>query len=108
MIEISRFNDVVSLTAGSSAATTSPRIAFTQHAAGVVLIGNTGGCTKIDWYGAAGPETLPLPLQSSGSAVTSPVVVGAIEIPAAAKALPFVVPVVAGGASCAMTACLKG
>jgi hypothetical protein len=108
VIEITRFNDVVSLTAASSAATTTPRVAFSRHSRGVVLIGNTGGCTEIQWHGAAGAESLPLQVYAGGNAVTSAVVVGAVVIPDAVFALPFIVPVVSGGTSCAMTVCMKG
>lgn len=108
MIEITRFGDTVSIAAASSAATTTPRVAFGGHSGGVVLIAHTGGCTQIQWHGAAGAEALPLPLYASGAAVTSAVVVGAVVMPDAVFALPFVVPVVSGGTSCAMTVCMKG
>lgn len=108
MIEITRFNDVVTITASNTATTTSGRMAFSSYVSGAVLIGNTNGCTKIDWYGAHGSETTPLQIYSSGAAVTSAVTVGAIVMPAACEPFPFVVPVVSGGTTCAMTVVMKG
>lgn len=107
MIDVTRFHDVVTITASSTASTTSERIAYTSFGSGAVLIGNTNGCTKIDWYGADGPETTPRQIYSSGAAVTSAVTVGAIVLPAACEPFPFVVPVVTGGTTCAMTVVLK-
>ena len=108
MIEITRFQDTVTITAASSAATTTPRFSF-QHMAGAgILIGNTGGATQIAWYGASGPETTPLQIFSDGSAVTTAVTVGASPVPDACFAFPFVVPVISGATSCIVTVCLKG
>lgn len=108
MNDIARHFSTQTIVASSSANSVAPRIAYGPFASGVVLIGNTGGCTLVNWYGAASQEGTPLPIQASGAAVTSAIVVGAIAIPDAAKALPFVVPVVSGGTSCAMTVCVKG
>jgi hypothetical protein len=109
VIEIRRANEVTaSIVASSSAGTTSPRIAFSNHASGAVLIANTNGCTKIDWYAAAGPEATPYQIYASGAAVTSALTVGGIVMPDAVKPFPFIVPIVTGGTNCAMTAVLKG
>ena len=108
MIEITRFQDTVTITAGSSAATTTPRFSFQHMAGGGVLIGSTGGATQIAWHAAAGPETTPIQIYSDGSAVTSAVTVGAVPIPDACFAFPYVAPVISGGTTCAMTATLKG
>lgn len=109
MIEIHRAREVTAtITAASSAATSSPRIAFAHAAGGAVLIANTNSCTQITWYAAAGAEDQPLQIFSSGAAVTSAVTVGAINLPDAVYPFPFLVPVVSGGTTCAMTAVLKG
>lgn len=108
MIEISRFQNTVSIVASSAAASTSPRFAFTHMAGAGVLIGNTAGATQIDWYGAHGQNETPLAIYADGSAVTTAVTVGAHPVPDACFAFPFVVPVVTGNTTCAMTVCLKG
>lgn len=108
MIEITRFQDTVSITAGSSAATTSQRFSFQHMAGGGVLIGNTGGATQISWHAAHGPETTPVQIYSDGSAVTSAVTVGAIPVPDACFSFPYVAPILSGGTTCAMTITLKG
>ena len=108
MIEITRFQDTVTITAGSSAATTSQRFSFQHTAGGVVLIANTGGATQIAWHAAEGQEATPLQVYADGAAVTTAVVVGAHPVPDACFAAPCVVPVIAGGTTCAMTVALKG
>jgi hypothetical protein len=108
MTEITRFQNTVTITAASSAATTTPRFAFTHMAGAGVLIGNTGGATQIDWYAAHGQNETPLVVYADGSAVTTALTVGAHPVPDACFAFPFVVPVITGGTSCAMTVCLKG
>lgn len=108
MIEITRFQTTVTITAASSAATTSPRFSFQNMAGGGILIGNTGGATQIAWHGAAGPEATPLAIYSDGSAVTTAVTVGAAPVPDACFSFPYVVPVIAGGTTCSMTVTLKG
>lgn len=108
MKDMTRDYTSVSIVASDAASTTSPRVTFGHFATAAVLIGNTNGCTKIDWYGAHGPETLPLQIYASGAAVTSAVTVGAVLLPAACEPFPFVVPVVSGGTTCAMTVVMKG
>jgi hypothetical protein len=108
MIEITRFQETVSITAGSSAATTSPRFSFQHMAGGGVLIGNTGGATEINWHAAQGQEAAPIQIYADGAAVTTAVTVGAHPVPDACFAFPYVVPVIAGGTTCAMTVTLKG
>jgi hypothetical protein len=108
MNEITRFRDTVTITANSSAGTTSNRIAFGPFAGGCVVIAATNGCTQIGWYGAAGPSDTPVQVYSGGNAVTTAVTVGAHAIPDACFALPFVSPVVSGGTTCGMTVLLKG
>ena len=108
MIEITRFHTTAVVTAADTASTTSPRFPYSRMAGGVVFIGNTGGATQIDWYGAMEPESTPLQVYSDGSAVTTAVTVGVHPIPDACFSLPFVVPVITGGTTCAMTVSLKG
>jgi hypothetical protein len=108
MVEIARRASTANITAGSVAATTSPRIAYQQFAGGGVLIASTAGATVISWYGAKDAESLPLPIYADGSPVTTAVVVGGHPIPDACFGFPFIVPVVAGSTACAMTVCLKG
>lgn len=108
MIEITRFQSTVTITAASSAATTSPRFSFTHMAGGGVLIGNTGGATQITWYGADSQEGAPLTIYADGSAVTTAVTVGAMPVPDACFSFPYVVPVISGGTTCSMTVTLKG
>ena len=108
MIEITRFQETVTVTAASSAATTTPRFSY-QHMAGAgILIGNTGGATQVVWYAAEGPESTPLAVYSDGAAVTTAVTVGAMPVPDACFAFPYVVPVISGGTSCTITVTLKG
>jgi len=108
MNEITRFRDSVTITAASSASTTTPRVAFGNYAGGCVLIAATGGATQISWYGASGQETTPVQVFADGSAVTTAVTVGVHPVPDACFALPFVVPVISGGTSCSLSVHLKG
>lgn len=108
MIEITRFQDTVSITAASSAASTTPRFSF-QHTAGAgVLIGSTGGATQINWHAASGQESTPVQIYADGTAVTSSVTVGAQPVPDACFSFPYVAPVIIGGTSCSMTIVVKG
>lgn len=108
MNEIVRFRDSVTITAASSAATSTPRIAFGNYAGGCVLIAATGGATQISWYGASASDAAPVQIYADGSAVTTAVTVGGHAIPDACFALPFVVPVISGGTSCSINVHLKG
>ena len=108
MNEITRFRDSISITANSSAASTAGRIAFGTFAGGCVVIAATNSCTQIGWYGSANAEDTPRQVYADGAAVTTSLTVGVHPIPDACFALPFVVPVVSGGTTCAMTVCVKG
>jgi hypothetical protein len=83
MSEIERFHTGATITAGSSAATTTPRFPFGRYAGGGVLIGSTNGATQI-------------------------VTVGAHPIPDACFGFAYVAPVVVGATTCAMTVSVKG
>lgn len=108
MNEIARFRDTVAITASSSAATTTPRIAFGGFAGGCVIVAATGGGTQINWYGASAPDVTPVQIYADGAAVTTALTVGVHPIPDSCFALPFVAPVVSGATTCAMTVCVKG
>lgn len=108
MIEITRFQETVTITAGSSAATTSTRFSFQHMAGGGVLIGNTGGATQITWHAAEDQEATPRVIYSDGAAVTTSVTVGAMPVPDACFAFPYVVPVISGGTACSLVITLKG
>jgi len=108
MIEITRFYTTAVVTAGSSAATTSPRFPYTTMAGGAVVIANTGGATQISWHGALGADTPPRQMYADGAAVTTALTVGAQPIPDSLFAMPFVVPIIVGGTTCSMTVSLKG
>lgn len=108
MNDIARHFSSVVITANSSAATTSGNIPFGPFAGGVVVIGNTGGATQINWHGTPSMSVTPLQIYSDGASVTSGLTVGCINIPDACFALPFIVPVISNGTTCAMTVLLKG
>jgi hypothetical protein len=108
MIDITRFHTTAVVTAGSSAATTSQRFPFSTMAGAAVVIANTGGATQINWHGALEQESAPIQVYSDGAAVTTAVTVGIHPVPDACFSLPFVVPVLVGGTTCAMTVSLKG
>lgn len=108
MNEITRFRDTVSITAGSSVASTTQRFAFAPYAGGCVIVAATGGGTQINWYGSHSQEATPLQIFADGSAVTTALTVGIVPVPDACFALPFVAPVVAGATTCSMTISLKG
>jgi len=72
------------------------------------MVANTGGATRINWHGTIQPNVTPTQIYADGNAVTSAVTVGCINIPDACFAVPYVVPVITGGTTCAMTAMLKG
>lgn len=108
MNEIRRYCSNMVVTANSSAATTSGNIPFSQFAGGVVMIANTNGATQINWHGTVGMSIAPQRLYADGSAVTSALTVGCVNMPDACFAVPLVVPVIVGATTCAMTVMLKG
>lgn len=95
-------------TANSSAATTSGNIPFSSFAGGVVMIANTQSATAINWHGTVDMSVTPRQIYADGNAVTSALTVGCVNMPDACFAAPFVVPVIVGATTCAMTVMLKG
>lgn len=109
MNEIARhFSPGTVITANSTAATTAGMFPFGRFGGACVMIGNTNSCTQIDWYGTVSPDVTPQPIYSDGSAVTTAVTVGIHPVPDACFAVNYVVPVVTGGTTCAMTVMAKG
>jgi hypothetical protein len=108
MSEIERFSTGATITAGSSAATTTPRFPFGRYAGGGVIIGSTNGATQINWHVSAGAEDTPVRIYADGSALTTAVTVGAHPIPDACFGFAYVAPVVVGATTCAMTVSVKG
>lgn len=108
MNDIRRHYSSIVITANSSAASTSGHIPFSTFAGGVVMIANTGGATAINWHGTPDMSVTPRQIYADGSAVTSAVTVGCVNMPDACFAVPFVVPVISNGTTCAMTVMLKG
>jgi hypothetical protein len=109
MIEIARhFSPGAVVTANSSAATTSGMFPFGRFGSACVMIANTNGATQINWYGTVDPRVTPLPIYASGAALTTAVVVGVHPVPDACLSVNYVVPVVAGATTCAMTVMAKG
>lgn len=107
-VEIVRGVDTAVCYAASSAATTSPRWCNKNFAGAIVLVAHTGSCTQVAWYASGTAEGTPRQVYSDGSALTTAITVGGFPVPDAMFAAPFVVPVVAGGTSCAMTVHQKG
>lgn len=109
MNEIARhFSPGSVVTANSSAATTSGMFPFGRFGGACVMIGATNSCTQIKWYATVDPAVTPLQVYSDGSAVTTAVTVGVHPVPDACFASNYVVPVVVGGATCALTVMAKG
>lgn len=109
MNEIARhFSPGAVITANSLAATTSGMFPFGRFGGACVMIGATNSCTQVNWHGTVDPAVTPLQIYSDGSAVTSAVTVGILPVPDACFAVSYVVPVVAGGTTCAMTVMAKG
>lgn len=108
MSQIERFFTGAVVTAGSSAASTTPRFPFGRYAGGGVLIGATNGATQINWHAAVSNDDTPLQIRSDGSAVTTAVTNGAHPIPDACFGFPFIAPVIVGATTCAMTVSVKG
>ncbi len=109
MNEIARhFSPGTIITASSTASATTGKIPFGRFGGGSVMIAATNGCTQIAWYGSVDSQVTPLPIYADGSAVTTAVTVGVHPIPDACFAVNFVVPIVTGGSTCAMTVMSKG
>ena len=109
MNEIARhFSPGMVVTANSAAATTSGKFPFGRFGGACVMIANTGGGTLINWYGTVDPSVTPLQIYADGSAVTTSLVVGIHPVPDACFSSNYVVPVVAGATTCAMTVMAKG
>lgn len=108
MIQIERFSTLVTITAASSAATTTPRFPFDRFAGGGVFIASTGGATQIAWHAGSAAEDLVRPIYADGSAVTTAVTVGCHPVPDACFSFPYVAPVLVGGTSTVLTVSLKG
>lgn len=108
MASIERFYTGVSITAASSAASTTPRIAFNSYSGGGVLIANTNGATQIQWHASDSQEGVPLQIYADGAAVTTAVTVGAHPLPDACFGMHYVAPVIVGATTCAMTVMVKG
>ena len=109
MNEIARhFSPGSVITANSSAATTSGMFPFGRFGGGCVMIANTNSATLINWYGTVDPATTPRQIYADGSAVTTSLTVGIMPVPDACFAVNYVVPVITGAATCAMTVMAKG
>lgn len=108
MIEIERSQTLVTITAASSAATTTPRFPFGRYAGGGFVIADANGATQIRWHASVGPEDVPVQIYSDGSAVTTAVTVGAHPVPDACFGFAYVAPVLVGAPSCSLTVVAKG
>jgi hypothetical protein len=109
MNEIARhFSPGSVITANSSAASTAGMFPFGRFGGACVMIANTGGATQINWHGTVDPAVAPLRIYADGTALTSAVTVGIINVPDGCFATNYVVPVVVGGTTCAMTVMAKG
>jgi hypothetical protein len=109
MNEIARhFSPGMVVTASSSAATTSGKFPFGRFGGACVMIAATGGGTQINWYGTVDPAIAPLQIYSDGAAVVTALTVGIHPVPDACFASNYVVPVVSGATTCAMTVMAKG
>jgi hypothetical protein len=109
MNEIARhFSPGTVITASSSANTLAERIPFGRFGGACVMIASTNSCTQINWHGTVDPAVTPRQIYSDGSAVTTAVTVGIHPVPDACFAVNYVVPVVVGGTTCAMTVMAKG
>ncbi len=109
MNEIARhFSPGAVITANSTAATTAGMFPFGRFGGACVMIAASNSCTGINWHGTVDPAVPPRQIYSDGSAVTSAVTVGILPVPDACFAVNYVVPVVVGGTTCAMTVMAKG
>ena len=109
MNEIARhFSPGTVITANSSAATTSGMFPFGRFGGACVMIASTGGGTQINWHGTVDPSVTPRQVYADGSAVVTALTVGIHPVPDACFAANYVVPVVSGATTCAMTVMAKG
>lgn len=109
MNEIARhFSPGMVVTANSSAATTSGMFPFGRFGGACVMIANTGGGTQINWHGTVDPSVQPRQIYADGAAVTTALTIGVFPVPDACFAANYVVPVVSGATTCAMTVMAKG
>lgn len=108
MAQIERFFTGASITAASSAATTTPRFPYGRYAGGGVLIASTGGATQLKWHASAGPEDVPVQIYADGSAVTTAVTVGGHPIPDSCYGFAYLAPVVVGADTLPITVTVKG
>jgi hypothetical protein len=109
MNEIARhFSPGMVVTANSSAATTSGMFPFGRFGGACVMVANANGATLINWYGTVDPAVTPRQVYADGSAVTTALTVGIHPVPDACFASNYVVPVVSGATTCAMTVMAKG
>lgn len=109
MNEIARhFSPGTVVTANSSAATTSGKFPFGRFGGACVLVSSTNGATQISWYGTVDPAVAPVPIYADGSAVTTAVTVGIHPVPDACFAVNYVVPIIVGASTCALTVMAKG
>jgi hypothetical protein len=109
MNEIARhFSPGMVVTANSSAATTSGMFPFGRFGGACVMIANTGGGTQINWHGTVDPSVTPRQVYADGAAVVTALTIGIHPVPDACFASSYVVPVVSGATTCAMTVMAKG
>jgi hypothetical protein len=109
MNEIARhFSPGMVVTANSSAATTSGMFPFGRFGGACVMVANTNGATLINWYGTVDPAVTPRQVYADGSAVTTALTIGIHPVPDACFSSNYVVPVVSGATTCAMTVMAKG
>jgi hypothetical protein len=72
------------------------------------MIAATNSCTQINWYATVDPAVTPVQVYNDGAALTTALTVGLHPVPDACFAANYVVPVVVGGTTCAMTVMAKG
>ena len=109
MNEIARhFSPGTVITANSSAASTAGMFPFGRFGGACVMIADTGGATQIHWYGTVDPKVTPLRIYADCAALSSALTVGVINVPDGCFAVNYVVPVIVGGTTCAMTVMAKG
>jgi hypothetical protein len=108
MNEIARHFSSVTLVAGSTAGTTTPRFAYGMFGGGVVIVANTNGATQLRWYGASGTADTPVQVYAESAAVSTSLTVGAHPIPDACYGLAHVAPIVVGATTMPLTVSLKG